>query len=104
MNTSMFDKALFGSVPLPSDYSGTVTDTMIKALSGGFKPNGDKDKAMKAVFEAVTAEGAAGSGKGSEKFLPLGMDMAARIKTVQAYLQHSLDTFGEITDGIQLEK
>ena len=104
-NTSMFDAAQFGSSDLPEDYKGTMTETMIKALSSGaLQPNGDKDKAMKAVFEAVAAEGAAGFEKASEKFLPLGFDMTARVKVVQDYLQHSLDTFGSVTNGVGLDK
>ncbi|RMZ75273.1 hypothetical protein DV737_g5366, partial [Chaetothyriales sp. CBS 132003] len=103
-NTSMPSKAVFGTVPLPDDYSGSFTEKMIQAIkSGQFVPNGDKDKAMKAVYEVVVGEGI-GAGHESEKLLPLGADMAVRVKTVQNYLAHSLEVFGDVTNNVNLDK
>ena len=65
--------------------------------------NGDKDKAMKAVYEVVVAEGV-GAGHEAERFLPLGTDMTVRVKTVMEYLGHGLEVFGEVTDGVKIDK
>lgn len=78
---------------------------MIAAISSGnLQPNGDKDKAMKAVYDVVVGVGEAGTGKEAEKFLPLGTDMTARVKLVQDYLQHSLDVFGPVTNNVGVDK
>ncbi|KAI9928442.1 hypothetical protein MW887_002487 [Aspergillus wentii] len=44
--------------PIPDDYEGTLVSTFMKAITGGnFTPDGDKDKAMKALYEVVVGEG-----------------------------------------------
>ena len=65
--------------------------------------NGDKDKAMKAVYEVVTGTGV-GVGREGDDFLPLGSDMTARVQTVQDYLQHGLDVFGEVANSVDIDK
>lgn len=89
---------------LPDDYRGSVAEKMIQIISSGnLVPNGDKDKAMKAVYELVVGEGA-GVGHEAERFLPLGSDMTVRIKRVQDYLGHALEVFGNVTNGVNLER
>lgn len=45
----------------------------------------DVDKAMKAIYEVVEGEGA-GARREAERFLPLGTDTTAQVKTVQVNL------------------
>lgn len=100
----MGNAAVFGKNPLPDDYKGSVAEQMIQFISSGkLVPNGDKDKAMKAVYEVVVGEGA-GIGREAERFLPLGSDMTARVKSVQEYLAHGLEAFGNVTDNVQIDK
>lgn len=102
-NTNFGRAAGFGTSPRPDDYVGSVAEQMIQYLqSGNGKPNGDKDKAMKAVYEVVVGEGA-GTGREAERFLPLGTDMTTRVKVVQDYLSHGLDTFEDVTDSVKIE-
>ena len=44
-------------------------------------PNGDKDKAMKAVYKVVFGKGG-GAGCEVKRFLPLDTDMPARVNPV----------------------
>lgn len=103
-NTSMGINAVYGSRPLPEDYKGTMVDNIISYLKSGKVPiNGDKDKAMKALLEVITATGI-GSGKEAEKILLLGSDMVARAKgTVETY-KHALEVFGEVAENCNIDK
>ena len=95
---------LFGKTHIPDDYKGSGSDQMLQWLKSGKVPiNGDKDKAMKAVYELVVSEGV-GEGRESERFLPLGSDMTVRVKTVQEYLAHSLEVFGNVTNNVNIDK
>ena len=80
---------------------------MIEILSDAEKTkaivNGDKDKAMKAVYEVVVGEGV-GTGKEGERSLPLGRDMTERIRGVQAYLARALEVWGEVTNNVNIDK
>ncbi|KAK3172009.1 hypothetical protein OEA41_004093 [Lepraria neglecta] len=103
-NTNMGNAAVFGKNPLPDDYKGSVAEQTIQFLSSGKIPiNGDKEKAMKAVYEVVVGEGA-GAGREAERFLPLGTDMTARVKMVQEYLAHGLEVFGDVTNNVNIDK
>lgn len=100
----MGSPAVFGKNPLPDGYKGSVAEEMIGFISSGkIVPNGDKDKAMKAVYEVVVGEGA-GAGREAERFLPLGSDMTPRVKGVQDYLAHSLEVFGDVTNNVNVDK
>ena len=95
---------MLGKNPLPDDYNGTMSEKMIGFLKSGKVPiNGDKDKAMRAVYEVVMGEGA-GAGLESERLLPLGTDMTTRVKTMQGQLSHSLDALGHITNNVGIDK
>ncbi|KIX06234.1 uncharacterized protein Z518_04209 [Rhinocladiella mackenziei CBS 650.93] len=103
-NTNFGHAARFGENPRPDDYKGSFAEKMILAISsGGGRPNGDKDKAMKAVYEVVVGEGA-GAGHEAERFLPMGSDMTARVKMLQDSLAHSLEVFGDMANSVDLEK
>lgn len=103
-NTKFGSGNVFGKNSLPEDYKGSGSEQMIQAIgSGKFVPNGDKDKAMKAVYEVVVGEGP-GAGREAERFLPLGTDMTARVKVVQDYLAHALEVFGDVTSNVNLNK
>ncbi|KAI4090941.1 MAG: hypothetical protein LQ344_004469 [Seirophora lacunosa] len=103
-NTNMGNAAVFSKNSLPDGYQGSFSEKMIQAISAGKVPmNGDKDKAMKAVYDVVVGEGA-GAGHEAETFLPLGSDMTARVKGVQDALVHSLDVFGHVTNNVNVDK
>ena len=81
-----------------------MAETMINYIKSGKVPiNGDKDKAMKAVYELVAGEGF-GEGKEAERLLLLGSDMTARAKRVQEYLGHAMEVFGDVTNGVGVDK
>ncbi|KAL9042022.1 MAG: hypothetical protein Q9214_003912, partial [Letrouitia sp. 1 TL-2023] len=99
-NTNMGNAVTLSRNPFPDDYRGSVADKMIEVLSSGkFEPDGDHEKAMKAVYEVVTGVGV-GKGHEGEKLLPLGRDLAARIKQVQDYYSHSMEVFGEVCNNV----
>ncbi|TVY34086.1 putative oxidoreductase [Lachnellula subtilissima] len=103
-NTSLGLNAIFGKIPLPEDYKGTMAENMITWLKSGKVPiNGDKDKAMKAVYDVVVGQGI-GSGKEAEQLLLLGSDMVPRAKLVQDTFAHSLEVFGSFTNGVNIDK
>ncbi|KNG88546.1 short-chain oxidoreductase [Aspergillus nomiae NRRL 13137] len=99
-NTNMPQSVVLGKAPLPDDYKGTVTEQIQGLLlSGKIKPNGDKDKAMQALYQIVVGEGE-GEGHETEKLLPLGSDMTLRLKGVQKYLDHALQVFDSVTNSV----
>lgn len=103
-NTNMPKSVVLGKMALPDDYKGTFTEQVQQLLiAGKIKPNGDKDKAMKAVYEVIVGEGV-GKGNEGEKLLPLGSDMTLRLKGVQEYLGHALEVYGAVTNGVDVDK
>ncbi|KAL4788452.1 putative short-chain oxidoreductase [Aspergillus varians] len=103
-NTNMPNSVVLGKTPLPEDYKGTFTEQVQGLLlSGEIKPNGDKDKAMRTLYQVVTGEGV-GEGHKTEKLLALGSDMTPRLKGVQDYLGHALDIFGPVTNNVDVDK
>ncbi|KAL4744590.1 hypothetical protein BDW72DRAFT_199440 [Aspergillus terricola var. indicus] len=103
-NTNMPNSVVLGKTPLPEAYKGTFTEQVQALLvSGKIKPNGDKDKAMQAVYQVVAGEGV-GEGHQTEKLLPLGSDMTPRLKGAQDYLGHALEVFGPVTNSVDVDK
>ncbi|OGM48262.1 short-chain oxidoreductase [Aspergillus bombycis] len=101
-NTNMPRSVVLGKTPLPDDYKGTITEQVQGLLvSGRIKPNGDKDRAMQALYEVVVGEGE-GETHETEKLLPLGSDMTPRLKGVQEYLDHALKVFGTVTNSVDV--
>ncbi|OJJ95669.1 hypothetical protein ASPACDRAFT_54979 [Aspergillus aculeatus ATCC 16872] len=102
-NTNMLNSVVLGKMSLPKDYKGTVVEQVQRILvNGKLKPNGDKDKAMQALYEVVVGEGV-GEGHQNEKLLPLGSDMTPRVRGVQDYLSHALEVFGSVTNSVGVD-
>ncbi|KAI0389473.1 NAD(P)-binding protein [Xylariaceae sp. FL0594] len=103
-NTNMPNAFVFGKTPLPEEYKGTVAGQIMDYIGAKkIVPNGDKDKAMKAVYQLVVGEGF-GAGNESERFLPLGADMTARMTLVQDQLAHAKEVFGHVTNNVSVDK
>ncbi|KAI1775753.1 putative short-chain oxidoreductase [Hypoxylon cercidicola] len=110
-NTNMPKASVGGEKPLPPGYEGSPSEMMHQFLSGtanmsmsGLKfTMGDKDKAMKAVYEVVVGEGV-GAGREAEQLLPLGFDMIARFKDVQESFGKALDAFGDVAANVNLDE
>ncbi|KAI3333788.1 putative short-chain oxidoreductase [Ustulina deusta] len=99
-DTNMPNAYILGKTPFPEEYKDTVSGLFIDYLeSGTIVPKGNKDKAMKAVYQLIVGEGF-GAGKENERFLPLGSEMMARMTLVQDQLAHAKDVFGEVTNGV----
>jgi hypothetical protein len=89
--------------PLDPDYNGTVTEKTLEIMSSGkFKPDGDKDKAARAIFEVIVGRGM-GEGHENEMFLPLGRDITARVKLVTDRWEHTMKVFGDICNDVYVE-
>ncbi|KAL4814611.1 hypothetical protein BDW67DRAFT_192121 [Aspergillus spinulosporus] len=103
-NTNMLNSVVLGKTPLPDDYRGTITEQVQGLLiNGKIRPNGDKGKAMQALYQVIAGEGF-GEGCETERLLPLGSDMTARLKGVQDYLGHALEVFGAVTNSVDVDK
>ncbi|KAI1278270.1 hypothetical protein F5Y07DRAFT_361244 [Xylaria sp. FL0933] len=101
-NTNMPNAYVLGQNPVPEEYKGTVAGQFLDFLEkGNIVPKGDKDKAMRAFYQLVVGEGF-GAGKESEKILPLGSEMIARMTGVQDQLAHAKEVFGEVTKGVSV--
>lgn len=99
-NTNMTNASKVARNPMPDDYKGSSADIVTKAITGGhFEPDGDREKAMKAVYDVVIGQGV-GAGHESERFLPLGRDVAARVQQVQTQYAHSMDVFGGVCNSV----
>lgn len=93
-----------GKTPLPEDYKGTVTEQVQDLLmTGKLKLDGDKDKAMQALYQVVVGEGV-GEGLEAERLLPLGSDMTPRLKGMQDFLGHALEVFEGVTNNVNIDE
>lgn len=107
-NTDMPKASVGGEKPLPQGYEGSASELMLQFLSGTAKVSGlaftmgDKDKAMKAVYEVVVGEGV-GAGREAEPLLPLGFDMVARFKDAQESFGHAVEVFGDVATNVNLD-
>jgi NAD(P)-dependent dehydrogenase (short-subunit alcohol dehydrogenase family) len=103
-NTNMGNALTVGKNPMPEDYKGSVADKTIELLtSGKWEPDGDKEKAVKAIYDVVMGEGV-GAGREGERFLPLGRDIAARVKQVQDQFAHSMEVFGDVCNNVHRDR
>jgi hypothetical protein len=90
----MLNAVVVGKRPFPEDYKDSVAAQTIDYLtSGQLVPNGDKDKAMKAVCEVVVGEGV-GKGREGERLLPWGNEMVSRLEGAREYLRRGLEVLG----------
>jgi hypothetical protein len=77
---------------------------MIQYLSSGKgKLNGDKDKAMQAVYEVLVGEGAEVE-YDAEQFLHLGTGVTTRVEMVQDYFSQALNVFGNVANRVSIDK
>ena len=103
-NTNMPNALTFGSEGLGEDYKGSVVEQNMKLFGEGkFVPDGDKEKAMRALYEVVVGEGV-GKGNEGERMLPLGRDMAARVGQVQDSLAKTMEVFGGVCNDVFIDK
>ncbi|KAI0889522.1 putative short-chain oxidoreductase [Annulohypoxylon maeteangense] len=109
-NTDMGVHTVVGKNPLPEDYKGSVSDKMFQFLSspksklpGVNFTMGDKDKAMRAVYEVVLGEGI-GTGREAERVIPLGMDMTTRVNGIIESYRHALEAFEHVTNHVAVDK
>ncbi|XWW99771.1 hypothetical protein V2A60_007783 [Cordyceps javanica] len=102
-NTNMPTAAAAGGAPLPEDYRGSVADRTIGVMRDGpFAARGDKDKAVRHIYEVAMGQGA-GRGHEGEFFLPLGEEMPARIRLVRDRLDHCLAVYGDVCTSVGLD-
>ena len=101
-DTNFLNAAVLGKKPIPDDYKNTAVGQVLPYFDGrkALPPNGDKEKAMKAVYEVVVGEGV-GAGREEERFLLLGSDMVARAKLARDYFEHGLEVFGEVAESVK---
>jgi len=103
-NTNMGNALTVGKNPMPEDYKDSVADKTIELLtSGKSEPDGDKEKAVKAIYDVVMGEGV-GAGREGERSLPLGRDIAARVKQVQDQFAHSMEVFGDVCNNVHRDR
>jgi hypothetical protein len=103
-NTAFGTGCLAADTPLPEDYNDSVVAQMLDIIrTGKLVADGDKDKAAKAIYEVVVGEGV-GTGRESERFLPLGRDMIPRVELVRDQLVHSLETFGNLAGNVYVDR
>ncbi|KAL7619797.1 hypothetical protein AAE478_010340 [Parahypoxylon ruwenzoriense] len=92
------------SQPIDPDYHGTTTGKVFDILrSGDFETPGDHLKAVQAIYDVIVGEGI-GLGHENEMMLPLGTDMAGRIKDTMGRLNHAMEVFGEICVNVNVDE
>ncbi|KAK7954242.1 Retinol dehydrogenase 8 [Apiospora saccharicola] len=89
--------------PLDPDYENSMVGKTIGVFqSGQFQALGDHKKAVRAIYDVVVGEGA-GAGLGREVQMMLGKECAVRAIEVRDGLNHMLETFGEVCNGVDLD-
>lgn len=103
-NTNMGNAAAVQKAPLDDDYRGSVAEKLTMLVTGGaFAGDGDVGKAVKAIYEVAAAEGI-GAGREGEVCLPLGRDLAVRVKEVVDKWNHTMEVFGDVCNDVYVEK
>lgn len=102
-NTNFGSGESQSKAPVPDDYNGTMTAKIMQAIaSGSLKPNGDKEKAMQAVYEVVVGE-RRGEGTQLEPLLVLGHDMVARVEVAKTHLERGVTAFGSLAESVKAD-
>ncbi|KAI1808712.1 putative short-chain oxidoreductase [Daldinia bambusicola] len=102
-NTPMVTKTSAISKSIYPDYKDTITEKIYTALStGNFAVHGDHVKATQAIYDVVMGKGI-GEGHEQEMILPLGRDMAERIREHRDRIDHMMEVFGEICNNVDVE-
>lgn len=100
----MGNAAVTQKAPMDPDYNGSRAAQLTALVTGGtLTGDGDTGKAAKAIYEVAAAEGI-GAGNEAEICLPLGRDMAIRMKDVVARMEHTMDVFGDVCNNVYVEK
>ena len=103
-DTNFGSSASQSKTSLPEDYSDTMSAKIMQAIaSGTLKPNGDRNKAMQAVYEVVVGEGR-GQGKEAESLLVLGNDMVPRVQVTKDHFQRGIDAFGDMVTSVKIDQ
>jgi hypothetical protein len=109
VNMSVFDTNMrhvlqFQEQPLDSDYDKTMVNMFLKRLKyAQHEPEGDTQKAVKAIYEVVVGEGV-GEGREEELVLPLGKDMERFVYEQMAQWKHTMEVFGDVCRNADHEK
>ncbi|KAI8960355.1 putative short-chain oxidoreductase [Daldinia sp. FL1419] len=102
-NTPMVTRTGAICKSIDPDYSGTTTEKFFIALStGNFAVHGDHVKATQAIYDVVMGQGV-GQGREKEMILPLGRDMATRVKENRDRFDHMMEVFGEICNNVNVD-
>jgi NAD(P)-dependent dehydrogenase (short-subunit alcohol dehydrogenase family) len=103
-NTNMGNAASVQKAPLDPDYKGSNAEKLTQFIAGGaFAADGDPAKAVKAIYEVAAAEGI-GAGREAEMNLPLGRDLAVRVKEVVDRWNHTMGVFGDVCNNVYVEE
>lgn len=103
-DTSMMSALQFQAQELESDYKDKPTDMMLTLQkSGTHPPDGDKKKAVKAIYEVVVSEGV-GEGRENEPVLPLGRDVYGLCKGHAAQWAQTMSVFGDICNNVYIDR
>lgn len=101
LRTNMGATVRVGAVPLADDYKDSVVDHVRAFMHGGhFVGDGDPVKAANAIYDVVVGKGV-GEGRENELFLPLGIELEARVKLVSDRLNHCWDAFGSVATNVR---
>ncbi|KAI1077298.1 NAD(P)-binding protein [Whalleya microplaca] len=109
INPSVFDTNMknvlqFQEKPLDQDYEGSVLDMTLKHFkSGSHVPEGDTEKAVKAIYEVIVCEGV-GEGREKEQVLPLGCTAAKQSQQIVDNWTHTLDVFRDVAVSVDHDK
>lgn len=99
-DTSFASSVTATKTPLPEDYRGTMTETIVNSLQGAvFKLDGDHVKATQVLYEMIMGEGF-GAGKEDERVIPLGRDMWETVKRVDNNWKHMMEVFGDVCNNV----
>ncbi|KAI1468307.1 putative short-chain oxidoreductase [Daldinia caldariorum] len=102
-NTPMVTKVAAISKSIYPEYKDTITEKFYTALStGDFAIHGDHVKATQAIYDVVMGKGI-GEGHEKEMILPLGRDLAERIREHRDRIDHMMEVFGEICNNVDVD-
>lgn len=103
-NTNMGAAAGVQKAAWDPDYMGSMAEKLTDWVTNGkFVGDGDPAKAAKAIFEVAAAQGI-GAGNEAEYNLPLGRDLAVRVKEVVDRWNRTMEVFGEVASNVFIEK
>lgn len=103
-DTNMGNAAAVQQAPWDADYKGSMAEKLTGFVTGGqFAADGDPRRAVKAIYEVVVGRGI-GAGREGEVNLPLGRDLATRVKEVVDQWTHTMEVFGDVCNNVYVEK